>query len=189
MKSNVIFNVPNSVGYLRIILLVLSVFAPGRGFVVLYSLSSLLDIFDGHLARMFGQCTLLGSCLDMITDRTSTVVISLHIIHKRPEFLQLLVLYIVLDLVSHFIYFHMSALSGKHHKGTDNKILRTYYDRRVLGPICLLSEVFFMYVYCFSNRGILFYTLAGIVATKTIFHLAQLFEAISAISNIHSNGK
>ncbi|AFM97711.1 CDP-diacylglycerol insitol-3-phosphatidyltransferase-like protein [Encephalitozoon hellem ATCC 50504] len=184
MKLGVIFNVPNTIGYFRIGLLVASVFASGPSFVALYGLSSLLDFFDGHFARMLNQCSLLGSSLDMITDRVSTVVISLRIIQKRSEYLYFLSLYMVFDLISHFIYFHMSALLGKHHKGTKNRILRIYYDKRVLGPICLLSEVFFMYAYYFGGKGALLYTLGGITTLKALFHLAQLSEAISSMSDI-----
>lgn len=184
MKLSVIVNVPNTIGYLRIGFLVASIFVSGPAFVVLYGLSSLLDFFDGHLARMLNQCSLLGSSLDMITDRVSTVVISLRIIQKRAEYLQLLSLYIIFDLISHFIYFHMSTLLGKHHKGTGNRILRVYYDKRVLGPTCLLSEVFFMYIYCFNYKGALLYILGGATAIKTLFHLAQLSEAVSGMSDI-----
>lgn len=189
MNPKVAFNIPNTVGYFRIALLVLSTFTSGLGFIVLYGLSSALDFFDGHLARMFNQCSQLGSCLDMITDRVSTVVISLRIIHAKPEYSQFLALYMIFDLVSHFIYFHMAALSGRHHKRTSNRVLRIYYDKRVLGPICLLSEVFFMYVYYINHRGMLLYVLTGIATAKAVFHLAQLSEAICGMSDIHSDGK
>ncbi|KMV66754.1 CDP-diacylglycerolinsitol-3-phosphatidyltransfer ase-like protein [Encephalitozoon cuniculi EcunIII-L] len=185
MKPSVIFNIPNSLGYLRICLLILSTFASGSTFVVLYGLSSSLDFFDGHFARMLNQCSLLGSCLDMITDLTSRVVILLRIVQRRSECLQLLTIYMVFDLISHFTYFHMAALVGRHHKRTDNRFLRIYYDKRVLGPICLLSEMFFMYMYHSSSRGPLLYVLASITVVKTGFHLIQLVEAISGISNIH----
>lgn len=184
MSSTVIFNVPNSVGYLRIALLILSVFSSDLTFVMLYGLSSVLDFFDGYFARMFDQCTMLGSCLDMITDRVSTVVISLRIIQRKDGFSSFLALYIIFDLVSHFIYFLMSALVGRHHKKTNNTVLRIYYDKRVLGPICLLSELFFVYTYYFDSRGWVSHFLTAVAMAKMIFHVAQLFEAVSGVSKI-----
>ena len=183
MTPDVVFNVPNTVGYLRIALLALSVFTSDLTFVVMYGLSSSLDFFDGYLARMFNQCTVLGSCLDMITDRVSTVVISFRIIQRKSGFSAFLALYIIFDLISHFIYFLKSALVGKHKK-TSNRVLRIYYDKRVLGPTCLLSEMFFVYAYYSSNAGCVLYVLAAVAVVKTAFHIVHLFEAISGISKI-----
>lgn len=178
------FNIPNTIGYVRIALLLGASCVSGGAFVGLYGVSSALDFFDGYLARMFDQCTLLGSCLDMITDRVSTVIISLHIVQKRSDFLLFLSVYLVLDLVSHFVYFVMSALSGRHHKSTSNRILRIYYNKHVLGPVCLLSEVFFMYLYLVGGRGWILHALAAVAALKTLFHAAQLVEAVSSISKM-----
>ena len=91
---------------------------------------------------------------------------------------------IIFDLISHFIYFLKSALVGKHHKKTSNRVLRIYYDKRVLGPTCLLSEMFFVYAYYSSNAGCVLYVLAAVAVVKTAFHIVHLFEAISGISKI-----
>lgn len=184
MKLGIVFNVPNMIGYIRIVLLVFSVFASELAFGMLYISSSALDFFDGYFARMFNQCTVLGSCLDMITDRVSTVVISFRIIQRKGEFLPLLSLYAIVDLISHFVYFLMAALEGKHHKRAGNRILQIYYNKRVLGPICMLSELFFVYLHYFDGHGCILYCLTGVAVVKTTFHIAQLFEAISGISEI-----
>jgi CDP-diacylglycerol--inositol 3-phosphatidyltransferase len=182
MKSSTTFNIPNMVGYIRIILLVLSIFASSESaFIVLYSLSSGLDFLDGHIARLFNQCSALGACLDMITDRVGTVVISLRILTKHEHLHHFLATYLILDLLSHFIHFHASALVGKHHKENANWILRLYYKKAFLGPICLLSELFFVATYYLEPRGYLWSLLAVAAAVKMGFHVVQMLEAISRV--------
>jgi CDP-diacylglycerol--inositol 3-phosphatidyltransferase len=64
--------IPNLIGYLRIILALLSLAllptSPQRA-IFLYFTSCLLDAADGYAARYFGQSSGFGGVLDMVTDR------------------------------------------------------------------------------------------------------------------------
>ncbi|KAF9764712.1 CDP-diacylglycerol--inositol 3-phosphatidyltransferase [Nosema granulosis] len=183
MDLFLIFNVPNIIDYARVILLVYAVFLPDRLFLVAYGVSSSLDFFDGHAARFFNQCSMLGACLDMIIDRVSTVVIGMRIIKKEETMYQAISIYILIDLISHFIHFSMSTGS---HKKCSNIFLKIYYSKIVLFPICLLSEAFFMSVLYFKNLNGIVYALGGVCVLKTFFHIVQLFTAISRMSMIRN---
>jgi CDP-diacylglycerol--inositol 3-phosphatidyltransferase len=189
MRSSTVFNIPNTIGYARIVFLVLSAFASSDlAFIALYSLSSGLDFLDGHAARLFNQCSILGACLDMITDRVGTVVISLRILTKHEHLGGLLALYLIFDLVSHFIHFHASALDGRHHKENASWMLKIYYNKTFLGLICLFSELFFISTYCFGTSGCLWHLLAGVAGVKMGFHIVQMLEAISCVGRVRGKG-
>lgn len=186
MKTEVVFNVPNTIGFIRILLLAVAIFTKDALMIVSYCISALLDFFDGYTARKFNQSTMLGSILDMITDRISTVIISFKIIEKKPEITKFLAFYVFVDLLSHFIYFHVNGILGVHHKSQEGKnvILKIYYNKQVLGPICLLSELFFVDQYMFPKGHGLSKVLTGAVVAKCFFHIAQLYSAIDKGSYI-----
>lgn len=73
-QPNVFLFVPNLIGYARIVLMLVAFYYMTNEntyqfTVVCYLLSQLLDAFDGHAARLLGQCSRLGAMLDMLTDR------------------------------------------------------------------------------------------------------------------------
>ena len=64
---------PNfTAGYARVVLALVSFyFMPTHPWLAIttYTLSGLLDAFDGWAARKFNQGTMFGAVLDMVTDR------------------------------------------------------------------------------------------------------------------------
>ncbi|KAM0685941.1 hypothetical protein COBT_002842, partial [Conglomerata obtusa] len=180
-----IFNIPNSIGYLRIILLYASTFFSTTTFITLYSISALLDFFDGKMARRYNQCTFLGSCLDMITDRSATALIFAKIAALEPSMLSFLHVTLLTDVLSHFLYFSYAISSKAHHKNPDNCVLRMYYDKRVLMVLCTGSEMFFVGLVLQSVYGCLrwfVYVLGVLSVIKSFFHVVQMYVALCGLS-------
>lgn len=174
MILKVIFNLPNCVCYVRLLLILVSI---KMWFPVLYLISQSLDLIDGEVARRSGQCTMLGAILDMVIDRVSNLVIFSKIFYNHKD--DTLIYLLVLDFLSHFIHFSTSMLTNKHHKKVSG-ILAIYYDKRYLIPICAFSELFFVSLYLnmkISKFLYLFYIV------KSFFHLVQLKDAISVVSD------
>ena len=138
MSLKIIFNIPNTIGYIRFILLVASIYVY---LPILYSISVFLDLLDGEIARYFSQCTFLGMILDMVVDRLSTIVVL-----YKCEYSPFLLVLVLIDQLSHFVHFTVSAKQNFHHKRVDG-LLQIYYDKRVLVPVCFLSEFFFISYY------------------------------------------
>lgn len=189
--NTTLFNVPNTIGIIRIILLYTSIFLNKYIFVLLYSISAALDGLDGKMARKYNQCTFLGSCLDMITDRSATILIFMKIIeHKKTEN-HFLMFTILTDIISHFLYFAYSINQHGHHKDPSNHLLRVYYRKSVLLVLCLTTELFFIFSYIstFEKRLDLFVNILKLSSVmKTFFHLVQMYVAVSGLSS-HESGE
>lgn len=81
-KSSVIFNVPNTISWLRIVataFIVLLLYLKMNFLAfVLFLLASISDYFDGYIARKTGRVTSLGKVLDQMSDKiliTSVLVV------------------------------------------------------------------------------------------------------------------
>ena len=76
--ENVLLYIPNIIGYLRVVLTLLSItlmiiFPMQWKIAIICYISSFVgDLFDGMAARKFNQCSTFGGLLDMVTDRCST---------------------------------------------------------------------------------------------------------------------
>lgn len=186
MNWAVIYYAANIIDYMRLILLLASVFFKGTTFAVLYSISVALDFFDGQVARAKGEVSVLGATLDMIIDRVSTMVILTKIALEKPNLSISCMLYSVIDLVSHFLFFLVSAYTGVSHKSmTSNVLLAFYYDIRVLRFVCLGSELCFLVTYLTKSKGNnIVRGLQSIAALKTFFHVAHFFVAVGKLSDI-----
>lgn len=175
MNLLVMFNIPNIICYTRILLLVASLKCY---FPVLYIASVSLDLIDGEVARRLGQCTILGSILDMAIDRASNIVILCKILSKESS--NVLLFLLILDFLSHFIYFTGSMALKAHHKRATG-LLSVYYDKRVLVPICALSEMYFLA--CYLSLKLRF-VLCIFYFVKSFFHAVQLISAIGMVSEL-----
>jgi CDP-diacylglycerol--inositol 3-phosphatidyltransferase len=184
MNQDVIFNVPNFIGYIRIGLLVTSIYASTRIFILLYSVSAILDFFDGYTARLYKQSSELGACLDMITDRISTVIIGYRIVKESPKMYNFICLYVLIDLLSHFIQFNISAINLTNHKNNSNLFLKIYYNKYFLFPICFLSEAYFVSLLCDPKYERIIGYLYWCTLLKMLFHVIQLCDSICRISMV-----
>ncbi|KAM0675009.1 hypothetical protein GVAV_001348 [Gurleya vavrai] len=145
-----------------------------------------LDALDGKMARKYNQSTFLGSCLDMITDRASSIIIFMRIVTNKPTYSTFLSITILTDILSHFLYFSFAISQLNHHKNPDNYFLKMYYKKNVLLTLCTASEMFFVTLYVSSIYKIwsfVIYFLGIISLVKTFFHFVQLYVALEGLSN------
>ncbi|RDD38040.1 CDP-diacylglycerol--inositol 3-phosphatidyltransferase [Trichoplax sp. H2] len=68
--TKILFYVPNLIGYARLLLLAISCvyFDDTIPFLYLYSISIILDGFDGYFARKLNQISAFGAWLDVVID-------------------------------------------------------------------------------------------------------------------------
>ena len=116
---------PNWIGYFRFFALLYAMkFAwdPSTWFqfAVWYSISQLLDMFDGMAARALNQCSRFGALLDMICDRAACSSIYMILMQVHPETWKsyCFLVCFFLDFGSHYLQFCSTALAGAaSHKG------------------------------------------------------------------------
>ncbi|KAL4223080.1 hypothetical protein ACF0H5_016555 [Mactra antiquata] len=70
MGQEVLFFVPNLIGYIRLCLLMVSLYLYDQpsSFILVYGLSASLDAVDGILARKLNQTSAFGAWLDVVVD-------------------------------------------------------------------------------------------------------------------------
>jgi CDP-diacylglycerol--inositol 3-phosphatidyltransferase len=147
--------IPNLIGYCRIVLGLLSLLLmPTRATTALflYGISCLLDAADGYAARYYKQSSQFGAVLDMVTDRSTTACLLVHLATMYPTYAFLFQVLVALDLSSHYMHMVSSLKSGKEsHKSVDEDtpyLMKLYYtDRIVLFLVCAGNEAFFMVLY------------------------------------------
>lgn len=172
--------VPNLIGYARVLsgvaAFAYALHEPAT-FLWLYTISYVLDAFDGYAARALGQCecpttTLavaplfftstvafpatsgsdFGAVLDMLTDRIATLCLYIVLGHIYvPYFLWFMAL-ASLDIVSHWVHTHSTQLlKGGSHKSLgagDNALLRAYYTMPgFMLVLCVGQEVCLLALY------------------------------------------
>lgn len=153
--DNVFLFVPNLIGYARVLLAAVSFWLmPTQPLpaATCYGLAALLDAVDGHAARLLGQSSRLGAMLDMLTDRLSTMCLLQNLALLYPRWAPMLQLSTALDLASHWLHMHCSALQGaSSHKslgGEGHPLLRRYYQSRaLLFLLCAGNEIFYGCLY------------------------------------------
>jgi CDP-diacylglycerol--inositol 3-phosphatidyltransferase len=197
--KDVMLYIPNKIGYLRVLTMVISLFFMPRYPTVttlVYGLSCLLDALDGTMARKYDQCSQLGAVLDMVSDRSTTACLLCYLcVAYSQNFYIVIFLQLMnsLDLSSHYIHMYatLSCSNKKSHKtieSNENWLLYMYYsNRKVLFTICALNELFYMSLYwlsftdslMWSKIGFWFFvvTLPGYVF-KQVANVIQLNRAV-----------
>lgn len=180
--------VPNVIGYARLALLVLSVFLRTREFVYLYAVSYLLDAADGYLARALGQESSLGYILDMALDRASSSVLFLRVATEIPKYAPYVSLFIILDLMSHFVSVSCGYVLKRSHKAysadksnTVERILSVYYTRSALFTVCLMTELFVLNL-LFGKSAYLHYLSFPFFAFKQLTNILQLHKGVEMLA-------
>ncbi|XP_063729721.1 CDP-diacylglycerol--inositol 3-phosphatidyltransferase-like [Symsagittifera roscoffensis] len=192
--ATVLLFVPNLIGYIRILLLVISCCTMLHNHyitVCCYLLSQLLDALDGHAARALGQSSKFGALLDMLTDRASTACIMMGLCVLYPKYTVVFQMSMALDIVSHWMHLHVSTISGNaSHKAISlegNPILKLYYTSKpVLFFMCAGNELFYsmLYLMAFTQGPML----SGVNMSlfRFIFYLScPVWFAKSSISLLH----
>ncbi|EAL65018.1 hypothetical protein ACTFIW_007221 [Dictyostelium discoideum] len=201
--SKVYTYVPNIIGYFRVIFAILAFKYSHDEYVkffVFYAISALLDMADGHAARLLNQCSQFGALLDMITDRCSTIALMVVLSHFYKDYENYFIALITLDIVSHFARLCATLQSGsKSHKAVKEnhiKIMKIYYGNKYfLAFMCFGNEGFFLfsYLYHFYATSSVFYILWGfffpICAAKQIINAIQFFQAVDDIVSLDDQQK
>lgn len=184
-RLQTIFNIPNTIGHIRILLLYVSIFTCNITFILCYTFSAALDALDGKMARKYNQSTFLGSCLDMITDRVSTILIFMKIMTLDQRLYKFLTFTLLTDILSHFLYFSYSISNATHHKQPQNYFLQIYYKKNVLLILCTGAELFFITLFLSTIMQIpdfILYFLGIFSVIKTFFHVVQLYVGVCRLS-------
>ena len=136
---SVLLYVPNVIGYIRLVLMILSweyAYKDPQIFIILYALTYGLDMMDGLAARAFNQCSKFGAVLDMVLDRITTA--SIFAILGGLDYYKdkAIIFYCLLglDLGSHWLHVSSTYMAGDaSHKGdneTETFFVRLYYKSR-----------------------------------------------------------
>ncbi|XP_075257800.1 CDP-diacylglycerol--inositol 3-phosphatidyltransferase-like [Convolutriloba macropyga] len=193
-EYNILLFVPNLIGYVRVILLVIACYTMLSDHVTTvccYLLSQLLDALDGHAARALGQSSKFGALLDMLSDRASTACLMMGLCVLYPNYAFLFQMSMALDIVSHWMHMHVSTISGSSsHKAISlegNPILKIYYTSRpVLFSMCAGNELFYsmLYLMAFTQGPML--KIINVSLFKFIFYLSvPIWFSKSCISLLH----
>ncbi|KAG0437081.1 CDP-diacylglycerol--inositol 3-phosphatidyltransferase [Dictyocoela muelleri] len=205
MDCEICCNSANIVCYIRLFLILFSVTREGLHYLIVHICASLLDAFDGYVARKYNQTSILGACLDMIIDRMSTVIICSKIIRDRGIQIQRqgksqenmnfrkfltytpnatirgLIFCLVLDLLAHFMYFIASMLNNKSHKDPKNYFLKIYYKKWVLTSLVMMNEIFYVSMYG-TRIGRIFDF--GIYLSLPFFHLKNFVNILQFVESL-----
>ncbi|MCP9260194.1 CDP-diacylglycerol--inositol 3-phosphatidyltransferase [Dirofilaria immitis] len=174
-ETNVWLFYPNLIGYLRIILAMISfeamTYAPWRA-AICYILSAASDAVDGYVARLYNQSSRFGAMLDMLTDRCALMALVMCCGYFYPHYLFYFQMSAIVDIASHWLHIHASDVTGKMtHKQSSNPVLHLYYTSRpFLFVMCLGNEAFYSLIYI--NY---FWSGPGIHGFHLVSFLAALF--------------
>lgn len=157
-ESSVFLFVPNIIGYVRILLALLSFYYMPFDYVrafCYYLLSQLLDALDGHAARYLNQSSRFGAMLDQLTDRCSTLCLLMVLGNFYPSQMILFQISAAIDIASHWLHLHSSDIKGsKHYKQIEDsnnplkQVLKFYYTSRpFLFFMCAGNELFYCLLY------------------------------------------
>lgn len=170
-------------------------------------MSCILDVADGHAARLLGQCSRFGAVLDMVTDRSTTAGLLCYLAIIYPNWTLAFQLLIALDLSSHYLHMYNSLSSGatshKEIKPNQNFLLRLYYTSRVvLFMACALNEACFMSLYMLAHQPSPIFIIVGqqislwmiilgislpVCAFKQLMNVIQLVGASRKLAELDAN--
>lgn len=106
MRKRVYFNIPNLLGYLRLILIPVFLMLYTRAetdaeyvvaFLVL-AISFLTDFVDGKIARKFDMITDFGKALDPVADKLTQGALAVAITYRYPLMLYFLILFVIKEV-------------------------------------------------------------------------------------------
>jgi len=102
MRESKYFNIPNLLGYLRLILIPVFLFLYANNyysaaFIVLV-VSFLSDFIDGRVARKYNMITDFGKVLDPIADKLTQLALVIAITFNHPFMMYFLILFVIKEL-------------------------------------------------------------------------------------------
>lgn len=175
------FSIPNIMGYFRIVLAVLYVWAfyksldgaPYWPIIAIIVVSGLTDFLDGKIARKFNMVTDWGKMLDPIADKVTIGAIILSLVFKYKIIIPMIVLYVIKE---GYMAIAGMLLMKKGHKIEGAKMygkvctFATYLILIVILLIPNMSEKVVSFLVG-ANMGIMVYTFE-----RYIFYYGKLFK-------------
>ena len=196
----VLFWIPNIVDYCRLVCLVLFVKNDAEEnferAALWYLASTVLDEFDGRLARFFDQCSSFGSQLDYAIDYLSTILIFMSFYSKvdDPVVRGYLVSFIGLEALVHQFWTAVTSRTNTiTHTGPANgqfmfSLLRAYYTNKNLFRVMVFydSTVIPLALYAHTNfmYDLSFRQLTLIILPGTLRRVVQAQKLIQATTNL-----
>lgn len=175
------FSIPNIMGYFRIVLAVLYVWAfymsldgaPYWPVIAIIVVSGLTDFFDGKIARKFHMVTDWGKMLDPIADKVTIGAIFLSLVFKYKMIFPMIVLYIIKE---GYMAIAGMLLMKRGHKIEGAKMygkVCTFVTYLILIAILLIPNMDEKVVSFLvgANMGIMVYTFL-----RYIFYYGKLFK-------------
>lgn len=189
--------VPNLIGYARIGMAAAAYWYASTQpvlFLILYSLSFVLDAADGMAARALNQCSRFGAILDMITDRAATCgFLAILCSILGPQTAIPAGGLIALDIMSHMVRMYSSlALGDESHKSHVSPFpwLNLYYgNRHVMGITCVGQEFLYLALYAWhfwphsEELKYATYALAPLFFMKQWANVEQLIDGMIRIAD------
>ena len=192
--SNVLWFVPNLIGYTRVLMtlsgfFLMTAFPDSRWLagILLYTGSFVGDLLDGVAARRLDQTSQFGGVLDMITDRCSTVGL-LYVLAEEysavdkelplPFFRLTFLALMMLDISSHWCQMYSSLSVGAHHKSEEGNVGKNFLVRWFyayywfFGYLCVGAE--FTYILLYVRRHL------DVAATAYSFLGANVLDIVLA---------
>ncbi|CAF3490796.1 unnamed protein product [Adineta steineri] len=112
---SVLFNAPNSIAWIRIILLFISLRYFGKQkyvlFVIYHTISGFLDSFDGILARTFHQQSMVGQFFELILDQYAHFIMYSCIGYLYSSYIVYFYFEIALELWSSTFHLYITSLA------------------------------------------------------------------------------
>ena len=192
--------IPNIIDYVRIACVVFFLWNDNnlevRKAALWYLASTVLDEFDGRLARYFNQCSSFGSQLDYAIDYSSTMLIFMSFYSNVTNAIIriYIIFFIWLDITVHqFWNTSMSKTNTKTHTGPSDgrfmfSLLRTYYTNKSLFRIMVFydSTIIPLTLYAHTNSmiEISFTWLALIILLGSLRRIVQIQKLIQAVHEI-----
>ena len=187
------FSIPNIMGYFRIVLAILYVWAfymsldgaPYWPVIAIIVVSGLTDFFDGKIARKFHMVTDWGKMLDPIADKVTIGAIILSLVFKYKIMLPMIMLYIIKE---GYMALAGMLLIKKGHKIEGAKIygkVCTFATYLILLAILLIPNMSDGIVVrlVVINMMIMMYAFV-----RYIFHYGKLFKVcLEDVSDIESS--
>jgi CDP-diacylglycerol--inositol 3-phosphatidyltransferase len=167
------FYIPNIIGYVRLFLLLISLFfvhTIPTLFIMLWCVSVSLDFFDGYFARRLNQCSQFGVLLDVLCDNITRTTMWFAASCKNQNLLHLSIIVITVEWTT-FVCTQLDSTEQNNHWKNINQ------HKKVDDHIHPLVQYFF------SNN---FINPIGIVGIGGLFGLPLQLYAYSAVCNTKS---
>lgn len=176
MRKSKYFNIPNLLGYLRLILIpvflflyVNSYYTPS--FIVLV-VSFLSDFVDGKVARRFDMITDFGKILDPIADKLTQLALVIAITFKHPFMMYFLIFFVIKE----FYMGIMGLYLIKKGKGVNGAQM---YGKICTGVIDICSLILLIFTDMSYFTGVLIISVMMVMAVISLvcyirFHISVL---------------